>query len=287
MTTATECQAKKLLRGLPAARKQAGARAHLATYRRILKYSTLPQILHFLSLETESPPPGPHKIFFEVTLGQRIADCIITVPGSQRPVCYIIELKTCMSNSIMFNDTVRASQRTQGLCQLADSVRYLSQAVPPGDETWSVVPVLIFKNQKTLKTMQLETPPTGSLAVRTAANKLTAFLHRREDARVRKMLSALSQTTPVVRGRSILDTPPRKRAVRIQTGSRRSKANRTKPPQPKHVAAGKKDQIQTACHRTGQPRTRPSDQSANYRRRSSGCRGRNKPNATPDTSRDA
>ncbi|QDQ69228.1 nuclear UL24 [Colobine gammaherpesvirus 1] len=235
MVGTDEREAKKHLKRLPAARKYAGVRAHLKTYRQIVTYSTLSEILSFLCIRPESPSIGTHKLFFEVRLGLRIADCIITIQGGACPLCYIIELKTCLGNSIPLTDTVRKSQRVEGLSQLTDSVRYLTQAVPPGREVWAVVPVLIFKNQKTLKTVHCETPLRSPATIQTTTARLDTFLARRQDERVREMLSKVSQATHMVRSRAVLDTAPGLRAIRAQTIPRRSKARRSQSASPKTV----------------------------------------------------
>ncbi|ACY00418.1 ORF20 [Human gammaherpesvirus 8] len=251
MVRPTEAEVKKSLSRLPAARKRAGNRAHLATYRRLLKYSTLPDLWRFLSSRPQNPPLGHHRLFFEVTLGHRIADCVILVSGGHQPVCYVVELKTCLSHQLIPTNTVRTSQRAQGLCQLSDSIHYIAHSAPPGTEAWTITPLLIFKNQKTLKTVYSESPGAFPTPVHTTEGKLCAFLTARENADIRKVLSKVPKKPKMDRGGKILGPTPGKRAVYSQAHHGRNKKGRPWTAQPTRAKSRTKDKGTPAFPRAG------------------------------------
>ncbi len=72
--------------------------------------------------------PGPtftdFRLFFEVTLGRRIADCVV-VALQPSPRCYIVEFKTAMSNTANPQSVTRKAQRLEGTAQLCDCANFL------------------------------------------------------------------------------------------------------------------------------------------------------------------
>lgn len=86
------------------------------------------QLASFLSL-----PPGPtftdFRLFFEVTLGRRIADCVV-VALQPYPRCYIVEFKTAMSNTANPQSVTRKAQRLEGTAQLCDCANFLRTSCP-------------------------------------------------------------------------------------------------------------------------------------------------------------
>ncbi|AJE29661.1 ORF20 [macacine gammaherpesvirus 12] len=204
---------------LPTARKRAGIRAHLAVYRRLIKHRSLGDIFKFLSIcsTREATEDAQFRIFFEVTLGKRIADCVLTVESKNQKTCYVVELKTCLSGFVFPGSAIKISQRRQGLEQLTDSVAYIGRAAPKGHENWSVRPLLLFKNQKTLKTIHTESSAFPPTFINTTSVALNGFFNQWEDARVRKMLYAIPAKTHATNNLEFLDPASKQRSVYSQT----------------------------------------------------------------------
>ncbi|AIU39545.1 nuclear protein UL24 [Equid gammaherpesvirus 5] len=166
---------------LPPKRKIAGQKAHLEMYKKLSKYASVGSLLKFLAIDHPCPTRCDVKIFFEVCLGHRIADCVILLSCGETRMCYIIELKTCMSDSTsMFNET-RLCQRSQGLCQLSDALKFISYNAPSGRQKWHLVPHLIFKTQRGLKTLYTETPQFTTNIIHSSTDKLASFFFARGD----------------------------------------------------------------------------------------------------------
>lgn len=175
---------------LPPKRKLAGQKAHLEMYRKLAKYSSVGHLLKFLAIDHPCPTRCQLKIFFEVCLGNRIADCVILLSCGETRLCYIIELKTCMSDSpSMYNET-RLCQRSQGLCQLSDALRFISFNAPAGRQKWHLVPHLIFKSQRGLKTIYTETPQFPTNIIHSSPDKLASFFFSRADREVSEKVHA-------------------------------------------------------------------------------------------------
>ncbi|AAO12324.1 hypothetical protein KM546_gp17 [Porcine lymphotropic herpesvirus 3] len=172
---------------LPDKRKRAGVLAHKRVYKKMLQYVTFTHLSNFLSIAHPCGKDVNFKIFFEVTLGSRIADCIVLAVSKQGRVCYVIELKTSLGSKFILND-VKAAQISQGLSQLLDSTTYLYNHAPKDTEAWTIVPHLLFKCQKTLQTIYSETPKLKKIHINTRGDKLSAFLYAREDAGLRRSI---------------------------------------------------------------------------------------------------
>ncbi|AAD21346.1 unknown [Macaca mulatta rhadinovirus 17577] len=228
MAFANQCKHVATLEALPASRKRAGTRAHLAVYRRLIKHRSLDDILKFLSIRPtlRATKNVKFRIFFEVSLGRRIADCVLTVNSEHQKTCYVIELKTCLSAAVFPGNAIKISQRWQGLHQLTDSVAYIGRAAPRGHENWSVRPWLLFKNQKTLKTIHTESSAFPPTFINTTSAALNGFFSQWEDAHVRKMLYEIPTKTSAANYRNFLGPPSKQRSVYSQTISDRRKKKR-------------------------------------------------------------
>ncbi|AMA67378.1 nuclear protein UL24 family [Vespertilionid gammaherpesvirus 1] len=210
------------LSSLPAKRKQAGHKAHLGVYKKMCKFSSVAYLLKFLSIGHPWPGKTKAKLFFEVSLGNRISDCVVLLTCGENRICYIIELKTCMSgNTNMFNE-IRVCQRDQGLHQLSDAFKFICSNAPTGRQKWNLVPLLIFKSQGSLKTLYSETPYYTTNIIHTHFKKLSSFLYSRQDKKVLKTIHCDVQKK-VAPKRGILGTKSTK-----QTSYKQKLINRNK-----------------------------------------------------------
>ncbi|ARW78083.1 nuclear protein UL24 [Common bottlenose dolphin gammaherpesvirus 1 strain Sarasota] len=215
--------ANAVLGTLPARCKAAGKKAHLKVYRKLLGFKTLRGLSLFLDLGQPVESSAKHRIFFEVRLGRRIADCVLIVKTEDRGVCYIIELKTCMTQNVNIFSPIRQAQRLQGLAQLSDSVKFLRDALPSGPESWFIIPVLLFKSQGSFKTLHSETYQSSSQGARTSWERLTNFLFVREDDAVTGALRQ-NRRPRVVPDRNLLGPQVVKRHVRKRRPPQRGDA---------------------------------------------------------------
>nr|BEG23090.1 homolog of EHV2 ORF20 nuclear protein UL24 [Macronycteris gammaherpesvirus 1] len=175
---------KDVLSKLPHKRKVAGQKAHLEMYKKLVKYSSLSSLLKFLAISHPCPGKSAIKLFFEVSLGNRISDCVVLLTCGENRMCYIVELKTCMSNlKGMFNET-RQCQRNQGLSQLYDASRFVFYNAPSGRQKWLLISHLIFKSQCGLKTIYTETPQLTNNLIHSSLEKLTHFFSVRSDKKI-------------------------------------------------------------------------------------------------------
>nr|QRE02503.1 Nuclear protein [Otarine gammaherpesvirus 4] len=202
------------LKCVPATRRAAGKRAHLKVYHKLAKMRTFDEINTFLCLKHPSPHDVQnHQLFFEVNLGFRIADSVVLAPHPTTPICYIVEVKTCLTDDTdMFSD-LRQAQRLQGLCQLADAARVIQQEVPRGALLWHIIPILIFKSQRALKTIHSETANIGQVTVASTATRLACFMHSREDAGTRRIIHTKRRRTMAPTTSSILVNPTPKQCA--------------------------------------------------------------------------
>ncbi len=76
------------------------------------------------------------------------------------PRCYIVEFKTAMSNTANPQSVTRKAQRLEGTAQLCDCANFLRTSCPPvlGSQGLEVLAALVFKNQRSLRTLQVEFP---------------------------------------------------------------------------------------------------------------------------------
>ncbi|AAO12362.1 unknown [Porcine lymphotropic herpesvirus 2] len=190
---------------LPDKRKKAGVLAHKRFYKKMLQYGTFTHLSNFLNITHPCTNDVNFRIFFEVTLGSRIADCIVLAVSKQSKICYVIELKTSLGSKFILNQ-VKAAQVSQGLAQLSDSTRYLCNHIPRDIQPWTIIPHLLFKCQKTLATIYSETPKIKTLQVNTRGDKLSAFLHVREDASIRKSITLNKNKEKMAKGKFLVVT---------------------------------------------------------------------------------
>lgn len=179
---------KQLFNKIPSKRKKAGIKAHINVYKKIQSYSNFSHLVNFLNMPHPCPKGVNFKVFFEVTLGQRIADCVILATSGETKNCYIVELKTCMSNTTSMSSPVRQVQRLQGTAQLSDSIKYIGSNAPNGTREYSLIPLLLFKTQKTFKTIFSECPQFHINKIFTSDKKLITFLSQRQDVSVSTLL---------------------------------------------------------------------------------------------------
>ncbi|ALF03264.1 BXRF1 [macacine gammaherpesvirus 10] len=206
---------------LPAARKAAGKRAHLRCYSKLLSLQRWEQVASFLSL-----PPGPavtdYRLFFEVTLGRRIADCVV-VALQPFTHCYIVEFKTAMSNAANAQSVTRKAQRLEGTAQLCDCANFLRTSCPPsspGSQGLEVSAALVFKNQRSLRTLQVEFPALSQKTLPTSTSGLLSLLSRWQDGALRARLDR-SRPTAGRRGPGAHVGPKSaQRAARVPRGTR-------------------------------------------------------------------
>nr|pir hypothetical protein EBXRF1 - saimiriine herpesvirus 1 (strain 11[Onc]) [Saimiriine alphaherpesvirus 1]BAA00431.1 unnamed protein product [Saimiriine gammaherpesvirus 2] len=197
---------KEVLAHLPNKRKIAGNKAHLETYKKLAKYTVSASIFKFLSISHPCPLRAKTRLFFEVSLGNRIADCVMLTSCGETRICYVIELKTCMTSNLDLISDIRKSQRSQGLCQLADTVNFIHNYAPLGRQAWTVLPILIFKSQKTLKTLHIETPKFPVNLTHTSEEKLSCFLWSRADVEIRKKIHLAPKPKRIFKWDSLLDS---------------------------------------------------------------------------------
>ncbi|AZB49120.1 putative membrane or tegument protein [Vombatid gammaherpesvirus 1] len=170
------------LSSLPDYCKLRGKRAHVRFYKRLLKIKRPSTFFKFIGLSK----PGKHvtdlELFFEVNLYKRIVDCIALIKTEKCNTCLVLELKTCAADSLDLCRKIRAQQRLEGLNQLLDSSRIICRDAPLGEERWIVTPVLLFKAQKTLKTVYIEHPSfLSDVIVNSNFPRLKAFFQGRQD----------------------------------------------------------------------------------------------------------
>nr|AIA82765.1 hypothetical protein [Bovine gammaherpesvirus 4]QJC19193.1 hypothetical protein [Bovine gammaherpesvirus 4] len=214
---------KTILSTLPLGRKALGQRAHLDTYKKILSYVKIDSLFKFLSIKKPDTEPQKVRLFFEVTLGRRIADCILLVFGRSDKTCYIIELKTCMPKTYNMTSDVKLAQRTQGLNQLMDCASFLNSHCPVGNSTWKVYPHLLFKSQRSLKTIYTETAFIPPNHIHSNDDKLISFFFSREDDVMRKLLYSSLQRPPSTHIRPVLGTTSQQRTINQQKLLERNK----------------------------------------------------------------
>lgn len=243
-------QNKKILSKLPAKRKLAGKRAHVAAYKKMLKYSTIQPLLNFLSINHPCPSKAKVQLFFEVALGNRVSDSVMLVTCGETRLCYIIEFKTCISQATnMFNE-VRQSQRSQGLCQLLDAVKFIEKSAPRGKQVWRLLPCLVFKSQGTLRTIHSETPPFSVNQIHSSGEKLVSFFYSREDVKTREQLHKMSKVPKVAKKYSILGTTSSKCSLYKQRSHGRNKEKRLQLQKKRDGAQSRKNKEKPAQKRT-------------------------------------
>nr|AWG92382.1 BXRF1 [human gammaherpesvirus 4] len=209
---------------LPPARKAAGKRAHLRCYSKLLSLNSWEQLASFLSL-----PPGPtftdFRLFFEVTLGRRIADCVV-VALQPYPRCYIVEFKTAMSNTANPQSVTRKAQRLEGTAQLCDCANFLRTSCPPvlGSQGLEVLAVLVFKNQRSLRTLQVEFPALGQKTLPTSTTGLLNLLSRWQDGALRARLDRPRPTAQGHRPRTHVGPKPSQLTARVPRSARAGRA---------------------------------------------------------------
>lgn len=194
-------------------------------YKKLTKYASSSSLLKFLDIKHPCPGKSSVKIFFEVSLGNRISDCVILLTCGENRMCYIVELKTCMYESKgMFNET-RLCQRKQGLSQLSDAIRFVSHNAPSGRQKWLLIPYLIFKSQNGLKTIYNETPQLTNNLIHSHTEKLANFFFSREDKEVSQKVHRpnVTQQKKMVPQRSFLVPKSQKLLVHRQRIFNRNK----------------------------------------------------------------
>lgn len=215
---------KQVLAQLPPQRMKAGVKTHNAVYKKIKAYTNLGALLKFVGIEHPCPAKAKFNTFFEVSLGCRIADFILLVSCGQKKMCYVVELKTCMGAEVNMLSDVRQSQRSVGLGQLSDSVRYIQQRAPPGRQTWEILPFLVFKSQQTLKSVHIESLPVPANLLQTSRDKFISFLSQREDVFIKKKLLQVEVGKQVLSESNLLEPTPTKRtSARLQLLNRNKK----------------------------------------------------------------
>ncbi|AJG42946.1 hypothetical protein KM481_gp16 [Harp seal herpesvirus] len=194
MSLLSERASKEILSRLPAKRKNAGKKSHLKVYKKLLRFKNTHKLLKFLDINHPCPSKGSFKLFIEVALGNRISDCVLLLTWGENRICYIVELKTCMSHQVDMLQDIRRAQKSQGLYQLCDAVRFVQNSAPAGRQKWTIVPHLVFKTQDALKTIHSETPTFMTNLIHSCGHKLSQFLASREDFELKRRLSCLNVT---------------------------------------------------------------------------------------------
>ncbi|AAK38220.1 ORF12 [callitrichine gammaherpesvirus 3] len=199
---------------IPKKRMIAGIRAHTRFYKKLLSFSDFGEVADFIGICNQPPTYTTFKIFIEVTLGRRRADCVIVTFEADICRCFIIELKTCMRHASNPVSVTRRIQRHEGISQLSDCVTFLLEACSTRDIdnkcTVSLHPVLLLKNQRTLKTVHIEFPQFSQLGTAVSVSRLLSLLDRAHDGTLRARLCEQ------------LSNPPPRRS-RIQLGTKREK----------------------------------------------------------------
>ncbi|AAX58056.1 ORF20 [Ovine gammaherpesvirus 2] len=231
------------LSSLPAKRKVAGLNAHRKVYKQLMLYTSFGKVNKFLGLQHICPKKVKYKLFFEVSLGPRIADIIVLASQGEQRMCYIIELKTCLGAHFVPNP-IKLAQRSQGLCQLHDSTKYLCNNAPRGEERWVVQAHLLFKSQVSLKTLHSEHPTFPFALIQSKEEALSAFLRLREDAEFKQVLRQGCPPAEVAKGMRLLGPKPQERARYKPPKVPRAQAQRLALPK----ARGRK---QNASHKKG------------------------------------
>ncbi|ALE14731.1 ORF20 [Felid gammaherpesvirus 1] len=190
MTVLPEQISKDILSVLPASRKAAGKKAHLKIYKKLLGYRNTNSLLKFLSITHPCPNKCTFKLFIEVSLGNRISDCVLLLTCGESRICYVIELKTCISKQTNMSRDIRQAQKSQGLHQLLDAVRFVQNSLPLGRQKWNLIPHLLFKCQNSLKTIYQESPAFMTNLAFSNHQKLSQFFTQREDLGLKKRLSS-------------------------------------------------------------------------------------------------
>lgn len=246
---------KKIFNSIPNRRKKAGIKAHINVYKKIKAYSNFTHLSKFLGL----PHPGPQnvefKIFFEVSLGNRIADCVIVAMSGETRICYIVELKTCMSNTASFESPIRQVQRLQGLAQLTDTVNFLKNNSPSGSGKYSLIPVLVFKTQNTFKTVAHEVPTLKANIFFATDSKLISFLSQRQDVSISAILNTPASKRTPKRGRrkpACLGPKQKKLSTVKQAGNRLHAKTKLKTPISNQVFKAISDKAKAFEDRTQQ-----------------------------------
>lgn len=195
----------------------------MSIYRKMLKYTTQGALFKFLSLVEKFNPGTNIQLFFEVSLGNRIADSVLLASYGETKYCFILEFKTCNSKTPDMLTDVRQSQRLQGLQQLSDSVKYIQTCAPPGPQAWQICPYLIFKSQKNLQTIHSEKLPTVTNILHSYYDKLASFLKYREDVKTKERLHSLPKGQKLAQNHKLLGTTPREQDFFRQIPNKGSK----------------------------------------------------------------
>ncbi|ADO13804.1 nuclear protein UL24 [Saimiriine alphaherpesvirus 1] len=141
------------------------------------------------------------SLAFEVDLGARRPDCVCVFEFSEggatagpKGVCVILEIKTCKFASASESLSKR-EQRATGMKQLRDSLRLLLAVTPPGADTVSFCPVLLFISQRTLRATRIT-----RLAPRAASGNLANLVRT-----LRAVSTYAPPKTRLIRGRASED----------------------------------------------------------------------------------
>ncbi|AZB49193.1 putative membrane or tegument protein [Phascolarctid gammaherpesvirus 1] len=166
---------------LPNYCKARGKRAHVMFYRKLQNFKRPQSLFKFLGLGLEKTKIGV-QLYFEVNLIKRVVDCIVLRQTENDNTCFVIELKTCMAGRMGSGGAVRAQQRIEGLRQLRDSTRTICSEAPAGSEEWIIHPVLLFKSQRSLRTIYIEHPTfMTNVKVSSSLSRLRGFFSSRQD----------------------------------------------------------------------------------------------------------
>lgn len=204
----------------------------MAAYKKMVKYKSAGALLTFLGIKDVAHSKTTFKIFFEVTLGNRIADSVLLTQYGDTRNIYIIEFKTCSSDRVDVYSEIRRSQRLQGLQQLADSIKYIGTNIPSGRTPWLIHPYLIFKSQKTLKTIHCERPNFTINLIHTNTDRLLTYFSALEDVNFKR--TKLTVTKPQQSSKHyILGTKP-KQYINSSSNSCQSTENNCAPLQGIH-----------------------------------------------------
>ncbi|ANC96581.1 nuclear protein UL24 [macacine betaherpesvirus 9] len=149
------------LEHLPAIRKCIGQYNHLRIYKKILMLkSNFTELNFFLgNIFPHELQTSKIHVFFEVTLGNRIPDCIIVLNHlNENRVneihLYFFEFKTTFAKSTLFSiqkNTTQKLQYLQGLKQLQEATKFLEQYLIKNETTCKISPVICFFRQRGLK----------------------------------------------------------------------------------------------------------------------------------------
>nr|CDI95412.1 GP76 [Caviid herpesvirus 2 str. CIDMTR] len=154
-----------VLRMLPPSRKRIGNYYHRRIYR--VMQNTFHDYAAFNAFVGNVLPASwagkNRRLYFEVNLGCRIPDAIVTLETSTSEAsssavhvrCYIFEFKTtCAWSSrpreAVLSNKVHRSQYVQGLKQLVDSVTLFRDLSTGVGRVWEIVPVIVFFRQRPL-----------------------------------------------------------------------------------------------------------------------------------------